>query len=56
MKHKKLASIISLFLVLLLILPFSARAVTQSDWIVLGVCFAVLLGGILFSKRYSGKR
>ena len=31
MKHKKLASIISLFLVLLLILPFSARAVTQSD-------------------------
>ena len=34
----------------------AARAVTQSDWIMLGVCFAVLRGGILFSKRYSGKR
>ena len=31
MKHKKLVSLISLFLVLLLILPFTARAVTQSD-------------------------
>ncbi len=30
----------------------TARAVTQSDWIMLGVCFVVLLGGILFAKRY----
>ena len=29
----------------------TARAVTQSDWIMLGVCFAALLGGILFAKN-----
>ena len=29
----------------------TARAVTQSDWIMLAVCFAVLLGGILFARR-----
>ena len=30
----------------------TARALTQSDWTMLGVCFAVMLAGILFVRKY----
>lgn len=34
----------------------TARALTQSEWTMLGICFAALLCGILFARRYLDRR